>query len=315
MTDFLLFNKLAEMNRNMTPERLFHEKGVGAYGEFSLYMPFSDYTEATFLKDTEQTTEVFVRFSRALGRRGSAETARDIRGMSVKFYTEAGDYDLLCQNMPVFFINEAKKFPRLYEALRPRNGLSHDKESFWQFVAENPEALHLILWLYSNKGTIKSYRHMEAFSVHTYRWRNEKGKAFYVRYHWLPLGGTKNISAHEAEFLAGYDPDALTSDLYRAIEEGRYPEYELVVQIIPEHAAREFPFDIFNKTFVWPERSYPHVKVGRLTLNRLPSDFHQEVEMCYFSPSNRVPGIELPEDELLALMCFALDDEWRNRRR
>lgn len=315
MTDFLLFNQLAEMNRSMTPERLFHEKGVGAYGEFSLYMPFSDYTKAAFLGDPEKSTEVFVRFSRALGRRGSAETARDVRGMSVKFYTEAGDYDLLCQNMPVFFIDEANKFPELYQALRPQNGLSHDRESFWRFISKNPETLHLILWLFSNRGTMKSYRHMEAFSVHTYRWCNEKGKVFYVRYRWIPMAGAKTISAQEAEFLAGYEPDALTTDLYSAIEEGIYPEYELAVQIIPEHAVREFPFDIFRKTLIWPERICPYIKVGKLTLNRLPSDFHQEVELSYFSPSNTVPGIEIPEDELLNLMCFALDDEWRNRRR
>ncbi|QHI73652.1 catalase [Aminipila terrae] len=315
MTDFLLFNKLAEMNREMTPERLFHEKGVGAYGKFNLYMPFFDYTKAGFLNNTEEPTEVFVRFSRALGRRGSSETARDIRGMSVKFFTGSGNYDLLCQNMPVFFINEAGKFPDLYAALRPVNGLSCDREKFWKFIADNPEAFHLIMWLFSNKGTIKSYRHMESFSVNTYIWRNEKNKIFYVRYHWTPLAGIKNISSQEAEFLAGYDPDALTNDLYKAIEDDIYPEYELSVQIIPENAAKEVPFDIFNKTLIWPERACPHIKVGKMTLNRLPSNFHDEVEMCYFSPSNIVPGIEIPDDEMLALMCFAHDDGWRNRRR
>ncbi len=315
MTDFLLFNKLAEMNREMTPERLFHEKGVGAYGEFNLYMPFSDYTKADFLNKMEGSTEVFVRFSRALGRRGSAETARDIRGMSVKFFTEGGDYDLLCQNMPIFFINEAGKFSDLYHALRPENGLSHDRQRFWEFMANNPESFHLIMWLFTNKGTIKSYRYMESYSVNTYVWRNQEDKTFYVRYQWLPLMGNKNISAQEAEFLAGYDPDALTNDLYNAIEGEIYPEYELSVQLIPENAAKEFHFDILNKTIIWPERACPHIKVGKLTLNRLPSDFHDEVEMCYFSPSNIVPGIEIPNDELLALMCFAHDDGWRNRRR
>ncbi|WP_164914374.1 catalase [Aminipila luticellarii] len=315
MTDFLLFNKLAELNREMTPERLFHEKGVGAYGEFYLYMPFSDYTKADFLNNPEESTEVFVRFSRALGRRGSAETARDVRGMCTKFFTAGGDYDLMCQNMPVFFIKEAKKFPDLYDALRPQNGLSFDREKFWKFMSDNPEAFHLILWLFSNKGTIKSYRHMESFSVNTYIWRNQKNKIFYVRYQWMPLAGIQNIPSQEAEFLAGYDPDALTNDLYNAIEDGIYPEYELSVQIIPENAAKEFPFDIFDKTLTWPERACPHIKVGKLILNRLPSSFHDEVELCYFSPSHVVPGIEIPEDEMLALMCFSHDEEWRNRRR
>lgn len=315
MIDFTLFNKVAEMNREMTPERLFHEKGVGAYGEFKLYMPFYDYTKANFLNDTEKSTEVFVRFSRALGKRGSSETARDLRGMFVKFFTNSGDYDLLCQNMPIFFINDAKKFPDLYQALRPKNGLSFDNEKFWEFMADNPETFHLIMWLFSNKGTIKSYRHMESFSVNTYIWRNKRNKTFYVRYQWVPLIGTKNISAQEAEFLAGYDPDALTNDLYNAIEEGIYPEYELSVQLIPEDVAKEFHFDILNRTMIWPERACPNIKVGKLILNRLPSDFHNEVELSYFSPSNIVSGIEIPHDEMLELMCFAYDDEWRNRRR
>lgn len=315
MTDFLLFNKLAELNKEMTPERLFHEKGVGAYGKFNLYMPFFDYTKADFLNDTEKSIEVFVRFSRALGRRGSAETSRDVRGMSVKFFTEGGDYDLLCQNMPVFFINDIEKVIDLYQALRPENGLSYDREKFWGFMVENPESFHLIMWMFSNKGTIKSYRHMESFSVNTYIWRNKEDKAFYVRYHWMPIMGVKNITAQEAEFLAGYEPDALTSDLYNAIENKNYPQYELSVQLIPENAIKEFHFDIFNKSLIWPERVCPHIKVGKLTLNKLPSNFHDEVELSYFSPSNIVPGIELPNDEMLALLCFAHDDEWRNRRR
>lgn len=315
MTDFILFNKLAEMNREMTPERLFHEKGVGAYGEFSLYMPFSDYTKADFLSNPEETIEVFVRFSKALGKRGSAETTRDIRGMSVKFYTEGGEYDLICQNMPIFFINQAKKFPGLYEALRPENGLTHDRQKFWEFMSSNPESFHLIMWLFSNRGTIKSYRYMEAFSVNTYLWKNRENRRFYVRYRWTPMAGTKNISPQEAEFLAGYDPDALTNDLYKAIDEGKFPQYELSVQLIPETAAKEFSFDILDKTLIWPERACPHIRLGKLTLNKLPSNFHDEVEMCYFSPSNVVEGIEIPDDEMLSLMCFAHDDGWRNRRR
>ncbi len=156
---------------------------------------------------------------------------------------------------------------------------------------------------------------MEAYSVNTYLWRNADGKAFYVRYQWSPLIGVKNISSQEAEFLAGYDPDSLTNDLYNAIESGIYPEYELSVQLIPQSIAKEFSFDVLDKTLFWPERACPHIKVGKLTLNKLPSNFHDEVEMSYLSPSNIVPGIEIPEDDMLALMCFAHDDGYRNRRR
>lgn len=303
------------MNRQMTPERLFYEKGVGAYGEFMLYMPFSDYCGAAFLRDPEYSTEVFVRFSRALGRKGSSETARDVRGMEVKFFTEDGEYDLLCQNLPVFLINSAEKFPKLYKALKPDNGFSKDREKFWRFMADNPETFHMLIWLFSSKGTIKSYINMEAFSVNTYIWRNNINQKFFVRYRWTPFAGVKNISAQESEFLAGYEPDTMTLDLYNAIENNRYPEYELSVQLIPCEEAEKLSFDIHNKTLIWPERLFPYVKVGKLVLNRIPNSFHDEVEMSYFSPSNTVKGIELPKDDLLGITCFACDEGFRNRRR
>lgn len=314
MADFKLFNKIANMNKEMIPERIMHERGVGAYGTFYLYMPFSDYTKAEFLCDTDNFIEVFVRFSRALGKRGSAETLRDVRGMAVKFFTNQGVYDLICQNMPVYFINDANKFPELYRALRPNNGTSFNNDAFWKFVSNNPESLHLIMWLYSNRGTINSYRFMEAYSVNTYLWENELKESYYVRYKWNPLQGIRDIPANEAEFLAGYDPDALTNDLFSAIENGNYPEYELTVQLIPKGKESE-QREIFDTTLVWPERACPQIKVGKIVLNRLPSDFHDEVDLAHFSPSNTVPGIAVPDDDLLTAMCFAYDDSWRNRRR
>jgi catalase len=315
VADFNLYNKIANMNKEMTPERLMHEKGVGAYGTFYLYMPFCDYTKANFLSNPDNFIEVFVRFSRAMGQRGSAETLRDVRGMAVKFFTEQGIYDLVCQNMPVYFINDANKFPDLYKALRPNNGTSFDNEAFWSFMAENPESFHLIMWLFSNRGTINSYRFMEAYSVNTYQWENEAKETYYVRYKWNPLQGLRDISANEAEFLAGYDPDALTNDLYAAIESGNYPEYELTVQLVPKAREQENKHEIFNKTLIWSERACPQIKVGKIVINKLPTNFHDEVELAYFSPSNTVPGITIPDDDMLMAMCFAHDDSWRNRRR
>lgn len=313
MTDFYLYNKLAELNSKMKPERIFHERGIGAYGKFQLYMPLYDFTKAQFLNETELPTEVFVRFSRALGHKGSAETCRDIRGMAVKFFTDEGEYDLFCQNMPVFFIDNPKKIFELYEAVRDEKGMSPNREKFWRFIADNPETSHILVWLFSDRGTVKSYKNMESWSVNTYLWRNKENKRFFVRYRWVPLQGVKNISAQEAEFLAGYAPDIMSKDLYESIETGHYPEYELMIQLIPEENVTDKE-QMYRKTLYWNDKKYPYLNIGRLTLNKIPADYFEEVEMAYLSPSHIVSGIEIPDDGMLELMCFACDDEHRHRR-
>lgn len=313
MTDFYLCSRMAELNSKMKPERIFHERGIGAYGKFQLYMPLYDFTKAQFLNETELPTEVFVRFSRALGQRGSAETYRDMRGMAVKFLTDDGEYDLICSNMPVFFVDNPEKIFNLYDAVRNEKGMLPDKEKFWKFMADNPETSHMLIWLFSDRGTIKSYRYMESYSVNTYIWRNREDKCFFVRYRWVPLNGIRSISAQEAEFLAGYAPDVMTKDLCDAVEEGHYPEYELMVQVVPQESVKN-PETLLRKTLLWPEKKYPYLNIGRLTLNRLPENYFEEIDMAYISPSHIVPGIEIPEDSMTELMCFACDDEYRHRR-
>ena len=314
LQDIQLIGKLSRFVRGNIPERVIFAKGAGAHGYFRVYMPMSDFTSAAFLQNPDTKTPVFVRFSTMTGSRGSADTMRDVRGFETKFYTTEGNYDLICTSLPVFFIRDAMKFPELMHALKPspKTNLT-EPARFWKYISETPEATHMTMWLFSDNGTLKSYRHMEGHSMNTYIWVSDRGKRQFVRYHWKPLGGTKNISRQEAEFLAGYDPDVSARDLSDSFENGELTEYELSVQLIPYERQYHYDFDILDATKLWPEDEVPLMKVGKMTLNKGPEDYYEEVEKAAFSPANIVPGIEFSFDRLLQGSIFATLEANRHR--
>lgn len=309
-----LIESLARLNRLRQPEPIMHAKGAGARGIFIPYMTMKEYTRACFLQNAELETPVFVRFSRMMGRAGSADTARDVRGFFVKFFTKEGIYDMMGTNLPVSFIRDPEKYPHLFEALSPcpRTNI-RDPERLWQFVSDNPETMHMITWLYSDRGTLKSYRTMEGHSVHTYIWENCKGDRFWVRYHWRPLEGVEEISRQEAEFLAGYDPDAAARDLAITLEDGRSIKYELCVQLISTEQSIESEFSLLDPTVIWPEPSVPWIKVGIMILRSGVENYREEVENCCFSPGRLIPGIQLSAEPMLLAMTFLSMDEERCR--
>lgn len=314
LQDIHLIEKLAHFDRERIAERVVHAKGAGAHGYFQVYKPMEKYTRAKFLQDPKKRTPVFVRFSTVIGSKGSADTVRDPRGFAVKFYTEEGNYDLVGNNLPVFFIRDAIKFPDLIHSLKPSpNTNIIVPNRFWDFISKTPEATHMITWLYSDRGTIKSYRTMEGFGVNTYVWVNYDGKRRYVKYHWKPALGVKTITRQEAEILAGLDPDIATRDLYDTINSGKTVEYELKIQLMNIEDEDNQEFDPLDDTKVWPEDRFPLMSVGKLTLNRNPENFFAEVEQSAFCPANLVPGIEVSADKMLQGRVFSYSDTQRYR--
>lgn len=315
MTDFILLNKLASMNSNVRQERLIHNKGIGAYGTFSLYMPMSDYTSADVFNDTERKTRVIVRFSQCFGKQGTPDTARDVRGFSVRFKTKEGDLDMISQNIPVFFIDNAEKFNDMLEAFAPdkRTNIT-DNNRLWRFAAKNPEALGALIELYSNAGIVKSYRGLEGYGINTFIWENACCERYMVRYKWNPVSGVKHVRKHEGEFLAGFDPESASRDLYDSIENGDYPCYELAVQLIKEQEEGKADSELKNATYEWDAIEFPFIKVGIMELDEIPENLDEEINEICFSPDNLVQGIKLSKDPLLAAMCFAHRDGGRVRR-
>jgi len=318
LQDVHLIEKLAHFNRERIPERVVHARGAGAHGYFQVYESMAKYTRAKFLQEPKNQTPVFVRFSTVVGAKGSADTVRDPRGFAVKFYTEEGNYDLVGNNLPVFFIRDAIKFPDMVHAFKPAPDTniptaSSANSRFWDFIFLTPESTHMITWLFSDRGTVKSYRTMEGFGVNTYKWVNSEGKAVYVKYHWKPLAGIETIDRHEATRLAGVDPDIATRDLYDTIASGKTVEYELKVQIMEIADELKLSFDPLDVTKTWPEDSYPLMSVGRMVLNRNPENFFAEVEQAAFCPASIVPGIDLSADKLLQGRAFAYADTQRYR--
>jgi catalase len=318
LQDVHLIEKLAHFDRERIPERAVHAKGAGAHGYFQVYNSMAKYTCASFLQDLKKKTPIFVRFSTVVGARGSADTARDPRGFAVKFYTEDGNYDLVGNNLPVFFIRDAIKFPDMVHAFKPAPDTGYPTSSsansrFWDFISLTPESTHMITWLFSDRGTVKSYRKMEGFGVNTYKWVNSKGKAVYVKYHWKPRAGIETIDRHEATRLAGEDPDIATRDLYETIASGKTVEYELCVQIM--EIADEFKqnFDPLDATKSWPEDKFPLIRVGKMVLNRNPENFFAETEQAAFCPASIVPGIDFSADKLLQGRIFSYADTQRHR--
>jgi catalase len=318
LQDVHLIEKLAHFDRERIPERVVHAKGAGAHGYFQVYKSMAKYTCAKFLQDSKKKTPVFVRFSTVVGARGSADTARDPRGFAVKFYTEDGNYDLVGNNLPVFFIRDAIKFPDMVHAFKPAPDTNIPTSSsansrFWDFISLTPESTHMITWLFSDRGTIKSYRKMEGFGVNTYKWVNAEGKAVYVKYHWKPMAGVESIDRHEATRLAGEDPDIATRDLYDTIALGKEVEFELRVQIMNIEDELKQDFDPLDPTKTWPEDKFPLMPVGKMVLNRNPENYFAEVEQAAFCPASIVPGIELSADKLLQGRVFSYADTQRHR--
>ncbi|KXH84034.1 catalase [Sporosarcina sp. HYO08] len=313
MEDFHFREKMTHFDHERIPERVVHARGFAAHGEFQLYENMSDFTRAKFLQDTSVKTPVFVRFSTVSGARGSADTVRDARGFATKFYTEEGNYDLVANNIPVFFIQDAIKFPDVVHAFKPepdndipQASTAHD--TFWDFVANNQETAHMIMWIMSDRAIPRSFRMMEGFGVHTFRFVNEQGKAFFVKFHWKPTLGTHSLVWDESHKLAGIDPDFHRNDLWNAIENGHYPEFELGVQILNEEDEFKLKHDILDATKLWPEEVVPVKIIGKMTLNRNVDNFFAETEQVAFHPGNVVPGIDFTNDPLLQGRLFSYID-------
>lgn len=318
LEDFIFTEKLAHFDRERIPERVVHARGSGAHGYFQVYKPLSHITKAHFLNNPEEKTPVFVRFSVVQGFRGSPDTVRDIRGFAVKIYTQEGNFDLVGNDTPVFFIQDAVKFPDFIHALKPepqnevpQGQSAHD--TFWDYISLQPETLHNAMWAMSDRGIPRSLRMMEGFGIHTYRMVNKDGKSCFVRFHWKPTYGTSSLIWDEAQLITGRDPDFHRKDLWQAIEAGDYPEWELGLQIIPEEDADAFDFDILDSTKLIPEELVPVQIVGKMTLNRNPDNFFAETEQVAFCPANIVPGIEFSDDPLLQGRVFSYVDTQRHR--
>ncbi|TWA66578.1 catalase [Azospirillum brasilense] len=312
--DFHLIEKLAHFNRERIPERVVHAKGAGAYGVFRVTRDVTPYTSARFLSDVGKETEVFLRFSTVGGEKGSADAERDPRGFAVKFYTEDGNYDLVGNNTPVFFIRDPLKFPDFIHTQKrnPATNLK-DPTAVWDFFSLSPETMHQLTILFSDRGTPRGYRHMDGFSSHTFSWINAAGERFWVKYHFKTRQGIQNFTADQAVRMAGVDPDHATRDLFAAIRDGDFPAWTVSVQIMPEVEADAYRINPFDVTKVWPHADYPLVEVGELVLNRNPENFFAEVEQAAFSPANVVPGVSFSPDKMLQGRLFAYADAHRYR--
>ncbi|RZL63329.1 MAG: catalase [Variovorax sp.] len=305
LEDFILREKITHFDHERIPERIVHARGSGAHGFFECYAPLTQYTRAAPFAEEGKITPVFVRFSTVAGERGSKDTARDVRGFAVKFYTDEGNWDLVGNNMPVFFIQDAMKFPDLVHAVKPephhqmpQAASAHD--TFWDFVSLMPESTHMLMWQMSDRAIPRSYRMMQGFGVHTFRLVNEAGESVLVKFHWQPKLGTHSLVWEEAVKISGADPDFHRRDLWEAIEAGEYPEWELGLQIFTEEQAETFSFDILDATKLIPEELVPIQVVGRMVLNRNPDNFFAETEQVAFCTAHIVPGIDFTNDPLLA---------------
>ncbi|MFZ3109833.1 MAG: catalase [Rectinemataceae bacterium] len=314
MQDVHLMEKLAHFDRERIPERVVHAKGAGAGGYFEVTHDLSRYTRAKVLSRVGARTEVFARFSQVGGEKGSADSDRDPRGFAVKFYTEEGNYDLVGNNTPVFFIRDAIKFPDFIHTQKrhPATNLK-DPDMFWDFLSLTPESIHQVTILFSDRGTPLSYRHMHGFSGHTFMWYDEKGDYCWVKIHFLTEQGIKNLTRDEASRLAGTDPDHATRDLFESIRRGEYPAWKVYVQIMTPEEAETYRFDPFDITKVWPHADYPLQPLGRMVLDRNPENYFAEVEQIAFSPGNFVPGIGPSPDRLLQGRLFSYPDTQRHR--
>ena len=318
LEDFILREKLTHFGHERIPERVVNARGCGAHGIFKSYKSMVQYTSAAFLQDSDVETPVFVRFSGALGSQGSADTVRDVRGFAVKFYTQEGNYDLVGNSMPVFYIQDAIKFPDLIHALKPEPHhempqASSAHNTFWDFASLVPEVTHMLMWTMSDRGLPRSFRMMEGFGVHAFRFINARNDAFFVKFHWKPKLGVHGLDWDEAQKIAGKDPDFLRRDLWEAIEMGNFPEWELGVQIVDAGRENDLGFDILDPTKLIPESQVPVQIIGKMVLNRNVENFFSETEQVAFHPGNLVPGIDFSNDPLLQGRLFSYTDSQLTR--
>ncbi|WP_164214414.1 catalase [Virgibacillus sp. YIM 98842] len=311
--------KISHFDREMVPERIAHARGSGAHGYFETYgtvgdEPVSKYTRAKVFQEKGKQTPVFVRFSTVVHGNHSPETVRDPRGFAVKFYTEDGNWDLVGNNIKIFFIRDAMKFPDMIHAFRPDPVTNYqDSERFFDFCASNPESFHMVTFIYSPWGIPANYRMMQGSGVNTYRWVNQEGKAVLVKYHWEPKQGIKNLTQKEAEEIQGKNFNHASQDLYEAIEHGDYPEWELFVQIMEDGPHPELDFDPLDDTKIWPKDQFPWRPVGKMILNKNPENYHNEVEQSAFGTGVLVDGLDFSDDKMLQGRTFSYSDTQRYR--
>jgi catalase len=312
--DVHLVEKLAHFDRERIPERVVHAKGAGAHGYFEVTRDVTAHTRAKFLSNIGKKTDVFVRFSTVGGERGSADSERDPRGFAVKFYTEEGNYDMVGNNTPVFFIRDPLKFPDFIHTQKrnPATNLK-DPNMFWDFLSLTPESIHQVTILFSDRGTPRSFRNMNGHSSHTYMWYNARGEYVWVKYHFKTLQGVKNFDGPEAERMRGIDPDIATRDLSQAITRGEHPAWRVEIQIMTPEQAKKYRFDPFDITKVWFHSDFPPIEIGRMVLDRNPENYFAEVEQAAFSPGNFVPGIGPSPDKMLQGRLFSYPDTHRHR--
>jgi catalase len=318
LEDFQLREKITHFDHERIPERIVHARGSGAHGYFELSESMTKYTKAKFLQTPGTRTPVFVRFSTVAGSRGSSDLARDVRGFAVKFYTEEGNYDLVGNNMPVFFIQDAIKFPDLIHAVKPephnempQAASAHD--TFWDFISLTPESMHMIMWAMSDRAIPRSLRMMEGFGIHTFRFVNENNKSVFVKFHWKPLLGVHSVAWDEAQKISGKDSDFHRRDLWEAIETGNFPEWNFGIQIVEEKDEFKFDFDLLDPTKLIPEEIVPVKIIGKLVLNRNPENFFAETEQVAFHPGHVVSGIDFSNDPLLQGRLFSYTDTQLSR--
>src|SRR6201994_4203817 len=318
LEDFVLREKITHFDHERIPERVVHARGAAAHGFFESFADHSKLTKASLFSAKGKQTPIFLRFSTVAGSRGSADTPRDVRGFAIKFYTDEGVWDLVGNNIPVFFIQDAIKFPDLIHAVKPephneipQAASAHD--TFWDFISLTPEAMHMVMWAMSDRALPRSLRMMEGFGIHTFRFINAEGKSHFVKFHWKPLLGMDALAWDEAQKISGKNSDFHRQDLWEAIEAGAFPEWEFGVQIIPEEDEHKYPFDLLDPTKLVPEELVPVMRIGKMTLNRNPDNFFAETEQVAFHPGHLVPGIDFTNDPLLQGRLFSYTDTQLSR--
>ena len=314
LEDFHLLEKTQHFNRERIPERVVHAKGAGAYGYLRVTADVTRWTKAKLFSQVGKTTEAFVRFSQVAGEKGSADAVRDPRGFAVKLYTEEGNYDIVGNNTPIFFIRDGLKFPDFIHTQK-RNPQTNTKDpnAIWDFWSLSPESLHQVTILFSDRGTPRTFRHMDGFSSHTFSWVNAGGERVWVKYHFKTKQGIQNFTGEEAARMAGGDPDHATRDLFQAIERGDFPAWRVSVQIMTEAEAKSYHINPFDLTKVWPHGDYPLIELGELVLNRNVQNYFAEVEQAAFTPANVVPGIGFSPDKMLQARLFSYHDAHLHR--
>lgn len=314
MQDYQLMEKLAHFNRERIPERIVHAKGAGAKGVFKLSKDMSAYTSADIFNGAGKETPMLIRFSSVAGESGYPDTIRDVHGFAIKFYTQEGNYDIVGNNTPVFFINDPLKFPDFIHSQK-RDPRTHrrDNNMQWDFWAHSPESLHQVTYLMGDRGNPASYREMNGYGSHTFKWVNAKDEAFWIKYHFISKQGVKNMTDEQAAKITGQDTDYYQNDLFDAIDKGDFPSWTVAVQIIPYEAGFNYKYDIFDITKVVSHKDYPLIEIGEFTLNKNPDNYFDDIEEASFAPTNFVPGIEISPDKLLQGRLFAYKDAARYR--